>query len=98
MSTASFDIEVPVDLVYLQGHFPGQPVLPGVVQVHWAIERGTETFGDLGQFKGIDALKFHRIIEPNTDLQLQLEFAHGVLRFSYTSEHGQHSQGRILFE
>ena len=98
MSTASFDIQVPADLEYLRGHFPGQPVLPGVVQVHWAIERGAESFGALGTFKGIEALKFHRIIEPNTELKLELEYSRGVLRFSYTSVHGQHSQGRILFE
>lgn len=98
MSTVTVDIDVPADLEYLQGHFPEQPVVPGVVQVHWAIERATDHFGALGAFKGIEALKFHRIIEPDTNLKLELEFSDGKLRFSYSSEFGRHSQGRILFE
>lgn len=98
MSAATIDIAVSADLECLQGHFPGQPVLPGVVQVHWAIEHGERTFGPLGVFRGIKALKFHRIIEPGTNLRLELDFAQGVLRFSYTSDLGRHSQGRVLFE
>ena len=34
---AEFEIAVPDDLFFLQGHFPQQPILPGVVQIHWAI-------------------------------------------------------------
>jgi len=98
MSTVSLSVDVPADLVYLQGHFPGQPVLPGVVQIHWAIEHAAKQFGALGTFKGIEALKFHRIIEPGTDLSLELEFSGGKLRFAYSSGQGVHSQGRILFE
>lgn len=98
MKHASLDIDVPADLEYLQGHFPGQPVLPGVVQVHWAIEKAAEQFGPLGTFRSIEALKFHRVIVPDTDVTLDLEYAPGRLRFTYRSSEGQHSQGRILFE
>ena len=84
---------------YLQGHFPGQPVLPGVVQLHWAISLARRGLSLPPNFIGIEALKFHRIIEPSTPLRLALEQSDdaGKLRFSYTSELGTHSQGRILF-
>lgn len=97
---AEFDIQVPSDLYYLQGHFPGEPVLPGVVQVHWAIQLASERFELKPSFAGIEALKFHRIIEPETSLRLVLELneENGKLTFSYMSESGKHSQGRVLFE
>jgi 3-hydroxymyristoyl/3-hydroxydecanoyl-(acyl carrier protein) dehydratase len=97
---AEFDIRVPADLYYLQGHFPGEPVLPGVIQVHWAIHLADEHFDLKPSFAGFEALKFHRIIKPETPLRLVLELNEesGKLTFSYSSESGKHSQGRVLFE
>ena len=97
---AEFDIHVPADLYYLQGHFPGEPVLPGVIQVHWAIQLADEHFDLRPSFAGIEALKFHRIIEPEMPIRLVLELnaESGKLSFSYSSTAGKHSQGRVLFE
>ena len=92
-------LRVPADLYYLQGHFPDEPILPGVVQVHWAIELGRERFALDSDFKGMEVLKFHRVIKPDTTLHLTIELAEqtGKLHFQYTSEDGKHSQGRVLF-
>jgi len=97
---AEFDIQVPADLYYLQGHFPGEPVLPGVIQVHWAIQLANEHFDLKPSFAGFEALKFHNIIKPEMPLRLVLELneKNGKLTFSYASESGNHSQGRVLFE
>jgi len=97
---AEFEFNVPDDLFYLKGHFPGRPILPGVVQLHWAVQLGRQHLDLAPSFAGIEALKFHRIIEPRTPLKLTLEQseATGKLKFSYKSELGVHSQGRILFE
>jgi 3-hydroxymyristoyl/3-hydroxydecanoyl-(acyl carrier protein) dehydratase len=97
---AEFEIRVPADLIYLQGHFPDEPVLPGVVQVHWAIQLASERFDLKPEFAGIDGLKFHHIIEPDISLRLELELVAetGKLHFSYLSDSGVYSQGRILFE
>jgi len=97
---AEFDLNVPADLFYLQGHFPQRPVLPGVVQVHWAIQLAKLHLGLKSSFTALEALKFHRIITPQVPLRLAVELveATGNLRFSYSSELGVHSQGRVLFE
>ncbi len=97
---AEFELIVPEQLYYLQGHFPDRPVLPGVIQIHWAIQLARRTLSTNGVFKGFEALKFHQIIEPLLRLKLTLERSEktGKLIFSYVSDAGVHSQGRILFE
>jgi len=97
---AELEITAPEELLYFQGHFPQQAVLPGVVQVHWAVQLAEQYLGPQSTFKGIEGLKFHRIIEPDTTLHLLLEWSdeNGKLHFRYASDVGVHSQGRILFE
>ena len=96
----TFDLVVPEDLFFLQGHFPEVAVVPGVVQIHWAICLASQGLTLRPKFLGIESLKFHLIIKPLTELKLELNYAEasGKLRFCYTSEAGQHSQGRILLD
>ncbi|MBQ0711638.1 MAG: acyl-CoA synthetase [Porticoccus sp.] len=93
------DFVVPSDLLYLEGHFPGRPILPGVVQVSWAIHYGRELMGEPGNFVGLEGLKFQRVIRPRQDIQLRLQWSaqKSKLTFSYTSEEYTHSSGRIVF-
>jgi len=97
---AELEIRAPATLLYFQGHFPDEPVLPGVVQLHWAIQIARERLVLKPSFHGIEALKFHRIIEPEASITLVVEAldAGSKLKFSYTSQPGMHSQGRVLFE
>lgn len=94
-----FELIVPPELFFLRGHFPDTPVLPGIVQVHWAISLARLGLPLKPTFFGVEALKFHRIIGSETRLKLVLEHVEktGKLNFSYTSGLGLHSQGRILF-
>lgn len=97
---AEFQLVIPDDLLYLRGHFPGRPVVPGVVQIHWAIHLAERHLNLRSIFMGIEALKFHRIMQPRCPVKLSLEYSDsaGKLYFSYESEFGCHSKGRILFE
>lgn len=98
-SHGEFELVVPEDLFFFEGHFPRRPVLPGVAQVHWAISLARSGLPLKPTFLGLEALKFHRIITPRSRLKLALEHMEGTgkLQFSYTSELGLHSQGRVLF-
>jgi len=82
-----------------QGHFPGNPILPGVIQVDWAIRLGTEAFGPLGAFRGMANLKFMDLIRPGEvlELGLTLDRDKGVLGFRYQCGERRKSAGRILF-
>ena len=92
------ELTVPADLLYFDGHFTVAPVLPGVVQVDWAIHYGRLHFGLQGAFGGINALKFQQMIRPGVPVQLELAWdeTKRTLNFRYFSEAGPHASGRIL--
>jgi acyl-coenzyme A synthetase/AMP-(fatty) acid ligase len=92
------EVTAPANLLYFDGHFDVAPILPGVVQVDWAIHYGRQYF-DLPQgFKGINALKFQQVIQPDNPIQLELvhDSVKGSLQFRYFSEAGQHASGRVM--
>jgi acyl-CoA synthetase (AMP-forming)/AMP-acid ligase II len=97
-SRALLELTVPPDLLYFDGHFTVAPVLPGVVQVDWAIHYGRAYLGLDGAFGGINALKFQQMIRPAQPVRLELihDGAKGSLNFRYFSDAGMHASGRIL--
>ena len=87
------------DLIYFTGHFPGTPVLPGVVLLAWAEEFGRQYLDINGKFTGVDNLKFHQVVRPGTtiDLGLQYESLKRKLYFKYSSPGAVYATGGILF-
>ena len=64
---------------WAQGHFPGLPVLPGVLQVEalaqtMAVYVAKQPgFGDrIGLFAGIDECRFKRVVVPGDTLRLEI--------------------------
>jgi len=63
---------------YLRGHFPGRPIMPGVLQVEALAQVGavcglaSPAFaGRLALFAGIDDVRFKRIVVPGDTLTLE---------------------------
>ncbi|HEU4846162.1 MAG TPA: AMP-binding protein [Burkholderiaceae bacterium] len=94
------ELTAPADLFYFDGHFADAPILPGVVQVEWAIHYGRRHFALPARFRGINALKFQHVIRPQQPVRLELlHDAHkGSLQVRYLSGAGQHASGRIQFD
>lgn len=82
-----------------QGHFPQAAILPGVAQLDWAVRFGRQAFALPAGFLRMDAVKFQHIARPGDELTLQLEWdaARSVLTFRYTSLHGVHASGKVVF-
>jgi 3-hydroxyacyl-[acyl-carrier-protein] dehydratase len=64
---------------FFQGHFPGLPVMPGVLQVEalaqtMAVYVARQPgFGDrIGLFAGIDDTRFKRVVTPGDTLRLEV--------------------------
>lgn len=65
---------------YLAGHFPGQPIMPGVLMVEALAQAGAVAVlseeanrGKIALFAGIDDVRFKRIVRPGDELELTCE-------------------------
>jgi 3-hydroxyacyl-[acyl-carrier-protein] dehydratase len=65
---------------YFAGHFPGRPIMPGVLIVEAMAQAGAvavlseeENRGKLALFAGIDGVRFKRVVEPGDELELTCE-------------------------
>ncbi|MCP1484806.1 acyl-coenzyme A synthetase/AMP-(fatty) acid ligase [Pseudomonas fluorescens] len=94
----SLQLSVPPDLAYFSGHFPKAPVLPGVVQVEWALNLGRQLLNLTGPFAGMEVLKFQQLVRPGDEIQLHLRFdpERSKLYFAYRNDTATCSSGRIL--
>lgn len=92
-------LNVPGELSYFPGHFPAHPVLPGVVQLRWVEDLARQFDLISGKFLRIEKLKFMRIISKDFEVILELSVPkENTLQFQYSSEHGIHGSGRIIFQ
>ena len=97
--TLALHLEVPLDLAHFSGHFANAPVLPGVLQIGWAIDLARHHLDFPPAFAGMEVIKFQRLLRPGDTALLELRFddARGKLYFGYRANGEPNSSGRILF-
>jgi 3-hydroxyacyl-[acyl-carrier-protein] dehydratase len=70
---------VTINEPFFQGHFPGYPIMPGVLIVEALAQVGAvallslpENKGKIGFFAGIDSFRFRRPVVPGDSLRLEV--------------------------
>lgn len=65
---------------YFQGHFPGNPIMPGVLIIEAIAQLGgiTVMYGEknsdmIGLFTGINKCKFKKVVRPGDQLKIEVE-------------------------
>ena len=68
------------DEYYFKGHFPGNPIMPGVLMVEALAQTGAvailsmeENKGKNALFGGIDKVKFKKMVVPGDKLKLEVK-------------------------
>ncbi|MBS1473756.1 MAG: 3-hydroxyacyl-ACP dehydratase FabZ, partial [Massilimaliae sp.] len=68
------------DEYWFKGHFPGQPVQPGVLTIEMLAQAGAvcalsvpENKGKIAFFAGIDKAKFRGVVKPGDTMTLEVE-------------------------
>jgi 3-hydroxyacyl-[acyl-carrier-protein] dehydratase len=97
------------DEPFLAGHFPGNPVFPGVLQLEALAQTGAIAVladaryaGKLPLFGGVEDVRFRRVVRPGDELVLAVEMERlsargGWGRGTATVEDAACCRGRFLF-
>jgi acyl-CoA synthetase (AMP-forming)/AMP-acid ligase II len=86
---------VPQDLSCWPGHFPGFPVVPGVLQLDWVMDAAADLLGESVALEEISQVSFHDVLGPGDEFVLEVALeAGGWLRFRVHGEGREHSIGR----
>jgi acyl-coenzyme A synthetase/AMP-(fatty) acid ligase len=83
--TQHYELRVPATLVHFAGHFPGLPILPGVLQIDWAVHLGAQHWPEVRSMASVERLKFMAPVPPGALLRLALSHdpARRQVRFAY---------------
>jgi 3-hydroxyacyl-[acyl-carrier-protein] dehydratase len=68
------------DEAFLAGHFPGNPVFPGVLQLEALAQAGAISLlsdaryaGSLPLFGGVEEVRFRRMVRPGDEIELAVD-------------------------
>jgi 3-hydroxymyristoyl/3-hydroxydecanoyl-(acyl carrier protein) dehydratase len=90
---------IPDALLYFRCHFPNFAILPGIVQLDWAIQFGRQHYALGAVSPATIRIKFRKPIRPNHRITLSLKYlrARNSLEFNYADADGVCSSGQIGF-
>ena len=88
--------QVPADLPFFEGHFPGHPILPGVVALGWLLAAAERFLARRVEAVELLNVKFQVAILPGAELELTVApKTGGRLQAVIRSEAGIHASALI---
>jgi len=100
-------VELDIDprLQAFEGHFDSFPIVPGVIQIQWALHFFQQIFHSessaiVWRINKVTALKFQHVIAPHSKVNLHLSFdeAKCCLTFKFSNEEHTYSSGKLFLE
>ena len=90
-------LRIPDDLPIFRGHFPAVPIVPGVIQVAWAVDLARSRGLANGPVVAIVTAKFRRVLRPGMCLTARVGrgAAAGQIQFTYELAGAVVSTGRF---
>ena len=97
------------DEAFLSGHFPGNPIFPGVIQLEALAQAGAiavladERYADkLPLFGGVAKVRFRRVVRPGEELLLEVDVERlgargGWARVRASVDGATTCEGRVFF-
>lgn len=92
-------VRVPADLRYLEGHFPGDPIVPGIAQLLPLVHDPIRTaWPDLGAARALRRLKFLDALRPGHELDVELTRKAHKVKFEIRRGEVACTRGTLVFE
>ena len=77
-------LRIPATHPALPGHFPGRPIVPGVVLLQAVLDEAERWLGRELSARSLPQAKFSAPLLPEQDAKLELRLAKSELRFTVT--------------
>lgn len=97
-SQAQFQLDFPPELQCFAGHFPQQPIYPGVGQIAFVQQLAKQVWPDLRWLCAMEQMKFQDLIRPFASLDLQLQRQGNKVNFQLTESDKGVASGRLLWQ
>jgi 3-hydroxyacyl-[acyl-carrier-protein] dehydratase len=84
----SAGIAMTADSQWFSGHFPGEPVLPGIAQLGIVVDALTQTSHEKPRIAGFSRVRFKQLVRPDDPLEVVIspvEAETGVYSFRLTT-------------
>ena len=87
---------IPEKCKFFEGHFDEAPILPGVAQLFW-VETYAKILLGKSTVQGLNRLKFHKIIRPDSQAVLIMQSAEDKIDFRYEVNDTVCSSGSLAY-
>jgi len=93
--TVEWTCRVP-DLSCWPGHFPDFPIVPGVLQIDWAMDAVAELLGEPPRVQEMSSVTFRDMLRPRDAFRIRVEAERGGwVRFRLWGAGTEHAAGRV---
>lgn len=84
---------------WFSGHFPDNPILPGIAQIKMAVDLITQHGTGNMRLTGLSRIKFRKIVRPEEQLDIRISFnaAESYYMFKITSGNADVCSGKMHF-